>query len=100
MNIHKLIKDNRNQILATAAKYQASNVRVFGSCARNEADEKSDLDILVRLNTQKTGFAYFRILDDLQDELQSLLHIKVDVVDEGGLKPKIRERVLREAVSL
>lgn len=78
MDVIKLIKTKKKQILAAAAKHKATNVRVFGSCARNEADEKSDIDILVSLNTDKTGFAYFRLLDDLQDELQALLHIKVD----------------------
>ena len=100
MDITKLIEKRRAEILAIASKHQASNVRIFGSYARKEADQQSDLDILVHLNTNKTGFAYFRLLDDMQDELKSLLGIKVDVIDESGLKPKIKSRILKEAVSL
>jgi uncharacterized protein len=100
MNIIKLVEKKRTEILAITSKYQASNVRIFGSFARNEADQQSDLDILVHLNTNKTGFAYFRLLDGIQDELHSLLGIKVDVIDENGLKPKIKSRIMKEAISL
>jgi predicted nucleotidyltransferase len=100
MNLAELVKQNRAQILDIAAKHEASSVRVFGSVARGEADEKSDLDLLVKIDTEKTGFAYFRLLDDMQDELHELLGVKVDVVDENGLKTRMRERVLKEAVSL
>jgi len=100
MNISKLIEKRRAEILAITAKHHASNVRIFGSYARREANKQSDLDILVHLDTNKTGFAYFRLLDDIQDELKSLLGIKVDVIDENGLKPKIKNRIIKEAISL
>lgn len=71
-------------------------MRVFGSVARGEADEKSDIDLLVEFESGRS------LLDHagLRLELQDLLGCKVDVVSERGIKPRIRERVLREAVPL
>ena len=100
MNLIELIRKRRSQILAIANKHEATNVRLFGSVARGEADDKSDIVILVKIETEKTGFAYFRLLDNIQDELRELLGVKVDVVEENGLKAGMRERVLKEAVSL
>ena len=79
-----------------AAKHGARNVRVFGSVARREDDEKSDIDLLVEFESGRS------LLDHagLWLELQDLLGCKVDVVSERGIKPRIRERVLREAVPL
>ena len=79
-----------------AAKHGARNVRVFGSVARREDDEKSDIDLLVEFESGRS------LLDHagLWLELQDLLGCKVDMVSERGIKPRIRERVLREAVPL
>jgi uncharacterized protein len=78
------------------ARYGASNVRIFGSVARSEARPDSDIDFLVRLEDQRS------LLDlvGLWQDLEELLGCKVDVVTERGLKERMRERVLREAVSL
>jgi hypothetical protein len=67
---------------------------VFGSVARGEADDASDFDFLVELESDRSLFD----LGGLQFELESLLGRPVDVVTERGLKARIRERVLREAV--
>jgi predicted nucleotidyltransferase len=71
-------------------------VRVFGSVARGEADNESDLDLLVEMAPGRG------LLDraSLWLELQQLLGCKVDVVSDRGIKPRIQERVLREAVPL
>ena len=100
MDLAELIRQKREQILDIATKHEATNVRVFGSVVRGQSDEKSDVDILVKMDTEKTGLAYFRLLDDMQDELRHLLGVEVDVVDENGLKARMRERVLKEAVFL
>lgn len=86
----------REQILRIAAKHGARNVRIFGSVARGEADVNSDIDILVDLEPGRSLFDLGGLLYDLED----LLQMRVDVVTEQGLRPRIRERVLREAVSL
>ena len=47
MTLEALLKAKRDEILQVCAKYGARNVRVFGSVARGEADEQSDIDLLV-----------------------------------------------------
>ncbi len=96
MEIEDLLKDKRQVILDIAAKHGATNVRVFGSAARGEVNETSDLDILVDLEPGRTLLDHAALLLALEDALGC----KVDVVTERGLKPRIKERVLREAVAL
>lgn len=87
---------HRNEILAIAARHGARNVRLFGSVARGEADERSDIDLVVDFDPERS------LLDHaaLSLELQELLGREVDVVSGRGLKPSIRERVMAEAVPL
>ena len=96
MTLDDLLKTKRNEILAVAARHGAHNVRIFGSVARGEADERSDIDLLVDMEPGRS------LLDHagLWLDLNAALGRKVDVVTERGLKPRIRERVLREAVPL
>jgi predicted nucleotidyltransferase len=94
MRLKELLQAKREEILRVCAKYGAHNVRVFGSVARGEADERSDMDFLVELEPGRTLFD----LGGLQYDLEQLLGCRVDVVTEHGLKPRIRERVLREAI--
>ncbi|MBU1208440.1 MAG: nucleotidyltransferase family protein [Proteobacteria bacterium] len=96
MEINELLKEKREEILRIAAKHGARNVRVFGSVARKEADEKSDIDFLVEMESGRS------LLDHaaLWLELQEVLGRKVDVISDRGIKARIRERVLREAVPL
>ena len=96
MTLETLLKAKRDEILRVCAKYGARNVRVFGSVARGEADEQSDIDLLVEFEPNRS------LLDHagLWVELQELLGVKVDVVSERGLKPRIRQRVLQEAIPL
>lgn len=96
MTFEQLLKEKREEILRVCAKYGARNVRVFGSIARGEADEQSDVDLVVEFEPGRG------LLDHaaLWLELQELLGCRVDVVSDRGLKPRIRERVLREAIPL
>jgi predicted nucleotidyltransferase len=96
MSIEELLKTKREDILRIAAKYGARNVRVFGSVARGEADEESDIDFLVEMEPGRSLLDMGGLLMELRD----LLEREVDVITERGLKPRIRERVLREAVIL
>lgn len=93
------LRAHRDEILRIASQYGASNVRVFGSVARGEADEKSDVDILVDMAKIPTGFAYFGRLEDLRLALTELLNVKVDIMDASALK-RMEDRVLADAVSL
>lgn len=96
MSLNELLQEKREDILRIATRRGASNVRVFGSVARGEADSKSDIDLLVDLEPGRSLFDLGGLLMDLQD----LLGHKVDVVTERGLRERIRAHVLREAIPL
>ncbi|MGA8572861.1 MAG: nucleotidyltransferase family protein [Desulfobaccales bacterium] len=90
------MQEKRQEILVIAAKHGAYNIRIFGSVARGEADGQSDVDILVELEEGRSLFD----LGGLSMDLENLLERKVDVVTARGLRKRISERVLREAVPL
>ena len=92
----ELISQQREQIMSLATRYGASRVRIFGSFARGTADDHSDVDFLVDLAPGRSLFD----LGGLLYELQQLLGRNVDVVTPAGLRPRIRERVLSEAIAL
>jgi hypothetical protein len=96
MTASEIVTMHRNEILAIAARHGARNVRLFGSVARGQADERSDIDLVVDFDPERS------LLDHaaLSLELQELLGCEVDVVSGRGLKPLIRERVMAEAVPL
>jgi len=96
MSIDELLKQKRKDILRIAARHGARTIKVFGSVARRDADEGSDIDFLVEMEPGRSLFDMGGLLSDLQ----ILLHCKVDVVTPRGLKPRIRDRVIREAVAL
>ncbi len=93
VNWTETLRRHRGDILRLARQYGAKNVRVFGSVARGEADEQSDLDLLVEFEPGRGLLDHGGLWLDLNE----LLGGKVDVVSERGLKPRIRRRVLREA---
>lgn len=96
MGVKELLQSKRDEILRIAAKHGAHNVRVFGSVARGEADDESDVDFLVEMESGRSLFDLGGLLIDLE----TVLGRHVDVVTERGLKPRIRTRVLNEAVAL
>ncbi|MCT7974640.1 nucleotidyltransferase family protein [Laspinema olomoucense] len=97
LSIQELLKQQRSQIIALAEKHGASNVRVFGSVARGQATEDSDIDFLVDYDLEKITpwFPGGLLLD-----LEQLLNRKVDIVTVDMLKERIRDRILLEAVRL
>ena len=74
--------------------YRITEIGIFGSYARGDETETSDVDILVDYDTAPTII----MLVELRDYLSQLFGIKVDIVTKNGLKPRIRERVLAEVV--
>lgn len=90
------LRARRDEILAVAARHGASNVRVFGSVVRGEADERSDLDFLVDLEKGRSLFDLGALLMDLREALGR----EVDVVTVNGLRERVRPRVFVEAVLL
>ncbi|MBI2908228.1 MAG: nucleotidyltransferase family protein [Chloroflexi bacterium] len=93
MGIDDILKSKREEILRIAAAHGARNVRVFGSVARGEAKESSDIDILVEWEPGRSLLDHVALMQDLED----LLGTKVDVVTRDGLHWFIRDRVLAEA---
>jgi uncharacterized protein len=83
----------RAEILDLAMRHGATNVRVFGSLARGEGGETSDLDLLVTLEKKRSLLDLVGLKQDLEDLVQR----PVDVVTERALSPYLREQVLSEA---
>lgn len=94
--MHALIESNRSAILKIAARHRMADVRVFGSMARGDATETSDVDLLVRPLPGASLLDLGGMLMDVQD----LLRRRVDVVSDRALHPRLRERILREAQPL
>jgi predicted nucleotidyltransferase len=89
----------RDDILRIAEKNGAGNVGIFGSVARGDAIESTDVDVLVDIMADVDGLEYFGVLEDLRRDLEDLLGRDVDIVDSAALK-RMRDRVLSEAVTL
>jgi uncharacterized protein len=74
--------------------YRITQLGIFGSFARGEQTEESDVDVLIDYEQAPTLFK----LVELRDYLSSVIGMKVDLVTQNGLKPRIRDRVLSEVV--
>jgi predicted nucleotidyltransferase len=96
MDVDQLLQEKREAILQLAAKHGARNVRVFGSVARREANEQSDVDFLVDMEPGRSLMDMGELLMDLRE----LLGREVDVVTEKGLYWLLRRRILKEAKPL
>jgi len=77
-------------------KFKVKEIAIFGSYVRGEYKEDSDIDILVEFSEPVGLFAFL----DLEEYLQQLLGTKVELVSKKALKPRIGERILREAVAV
>lgn len=91
-----LVQQRRADILTIAARHGARSVRVFGSVARGDARQGSDIDLLVDLEPGRSLLDLIAIKQDLEDALRT----PVDVVTEAGLSPYLRQQVLDEAITL
>ena len=94
--MHPLIETHRAELLALARRRGITGVRVFGSMSRGDANNNSDVDLLVTLAPGTSALALGGLLLDAQD----LLGRRVDVVTEASLHPALRERVMALAVPL
>ncbi|MCB9138820.1 MAG: nucleotidyltransferase family protein [Caldilineaceae bacterium] len=92
---------NRNDVLDTlsnhkeelAAKYGLSRLGIFGSTARDEATERSDIDIVVEMPPDAYQMVH------MKDELEEMLLSSVDLIRYNKyLNPRLRERIDREAI--
>jgi uncharacterized protein len=97
MRPSEALAKHREEVLEIIARYPVSNPRVFGSVARGEDKEGSDLDILVEPEFEVTTFIH---LIELEEELAALLGKAVDVLTPGGLRKPVAERINSELVPL
>jgi predicted nucleotidyltransferase len=90
------IRRRREEIIAVANRYGASNIRIFGSVARGDATDSSDLDLVVKFDDKRT------LLDHagLKGALEDFLGVDVDVIDADGMPPRLRTEVERDALPL
>jgi len=96
MTLEELRATNRKAIMRLAADCGARNVRVFGSVARGETDSRSDVDFWVDLEPGRS----FLDLARLRRKLEQLLTVRVDVVSSRGLRDRVPETFLRDALPL
>jgi hypothetical protein len=86
----------REEIVAVARRYGASDIRIFGSVARGDATEASDVDLIVRFDPGRTLLDHAGLIGALAD----LLGAQVDVIDQDGMRARFRAIVERVAVPL
>ena len=90
-DVLRILKEHRSEFID---QYQVKSLSLFGSMARNDAHEGSDVDLLVEFNRPVGLFQFI----GLQQRLESLLGGKVDLGTPRSLKPRIREDVLQDAI--
>ena len=95
--VGRIVRQRRRDLVAVAEAHGASGVRVFGSVARGEDSAGSDVDLLVDLPPGLGLLGFGRLLEEFERVLDGLT---VDLVPAADLKPEIRARVEREAISL
>jgi hypothetical protein len=87
----ELNAEQKQKIIEICKRNDISYCAIFGSFARGEATEESDIDLLVKFSKPK-GWDWL----DAAVEIENVLGRKVDLVTENGLHPRIRERVLKD----
>lgn len=90
------LRRRRGEIIALARRYGASDIRIFGSVARGDTTDTSDVDLLVRFEPGRSLFDQGGLLMDLRE----LLGMKVDVVSEGALTGRFGQIIRKEAIPL
>jgi len=95
-DLEALLKEKREEIIQIAAKHGAFDVRIFGSVARGEAQSDSDVDLLVKTESETSAWFPAGLILDLEE----IVDRRVEIVTERGLNQHIRDHVLREALPL
>ena len=92
----EILRQRRDDITRLAAKHGATNIRVFGSVARDQAKQDSDLDLLIDVGPNTSSWFPAGLILELED----LLGCRVEIVTEKGLNPVLRDQVLSEAIQI
>ena len=96
MTVRELIAEKREDILKIASKHGVAHIRIFGSAARGESREDSDIDFLIEVNGPTTPWFPGSLVADLE----KLLGRRVDVVEPEAIREPLRNQILQEAVPL
>ncbi|MEQ1789659.1 MAG: nucleotidyltransferase family protein [Rickettsiales bacterium] len=96
ITLEQLRTQYKPQILELAKKHKVDNIRVFGSVARGDADEKSDIDLLCHLPEGSTVWEMAGMLYDLEE----LFKMEIDLVSDASLRPRVANTILSEAIPL
>lgn len=96
LQAQELRATNRGEIMRLAADCGARNLRVFGWAARSETDSRSDVDILVDIESGRS----FLDLASLQPKPEQLLTVNAEVVSARNLRDLVRNTILRDAMLL
>ena len=89
-NITKILITNKSQWVS---KYHLKSIGIFGSFTRDDFTENSDIDILIDYD-QPLGIEFI----DLANELEKILHRKVDLVSKNGVKPKYFQEIQKDLI--
>jgi predicted nucleotidyltransferase len=96
VSAEELLRNHRAEILRIALSHGARHVRVFGSAARGESTERSDIDLLVDVESGRSLLDLVALSQDLED----LLGRRVDVLTDRSISPYLRDRIHSEAKPL
>jgi len=88
--IKLILKKNKGKL---QDKYKVNRIGIFGSYIHGNQDESSDIDILVEF-FEPIGWEFI----DLKEFIEGILDLKVDLVTPNGLKPVIREKILKDVI--
>jgi predicted nucleotidyltransferase/DNA-binding XRE family transcriptional regulator len=94
--VGRRVRNRRGDLIAAAAAHGVHNLRVFGSVARGEDTQYSDVDLLADLPPGMSLFGLGR----LEEDMEAILDTRVDLIPAADLKPGLRERVLQDVVAL
>lgn len=92
----RLVAAHRSELREVLRRHGVTNARLFGSVARGEDHDGSDVDLLVDFGPD-TGLL---TIAGIQQELEDILGVEVDLVPNTGLKDKVRKRVERDLIAL
>lgn len=96
MSREEILKNLKGFQPEVKSRFHAELKGLFGSCARGESTQASDIDILVQFGDGASLFDYVALSDFLEDQL----HNKVDLVPIDTIREELKERILREAIYL
>jgi hypothetical protein len=100
LSLREQVQRQRERVVALLAERGAQNPRLFGSVARGDDDQASDVDLLVDFAVEYSPAEELLAVLGLSEELSSALAFRVHVASPATLKEEVRERAAAEAVAL